>query len=96
MPRNGAGDPAGAAFSSIGPTRLIALAVVALVAVTTAVGRVREAIAVGPGWDTYAFLANAAEFAGKGFGYAEPHRPPLISLLTSVWFRFAPLSEAPI
>jgi hypothetical protein len=96
MPRNGAGDPDGAASSSIGPTRLIALAVVVLIAIVTAVDRVREAIAAGPEWDTYAFLANAAEFAGKGFGYTEPHRPPLISLLTSMWFRFAPLSEAPI
>jgi hypothetical protein len=96
MPRNGAGDPDGAASSSIGPTRLIALAVVALIAIAAAIDRVREAIAAGPGWDTYAFLANAAEFAGKGFGYTEPHRPPLISLMTSVWFRIAPLSEAPI
>jgi hypothetical protein len=25
-------------------------------------------IVVGPGWDTYSFLANAAALAGRGYG----------------------------
>ncbi|MBU4557353.1 MAG: glycosyltransferase family 39 protein, partial [Actinobacteria bacterium] len=74
---------------------LVAL-LVALVAGLLVAWRVAIAVKVGPGWDTYAFLANAAEFAGKGFGYTEPHRPPLLPYLTSVVFRFAPLSEAAI
>ena len=67
-----------------------------LVAALLVIHRVSAAVRLGPEWDAYAFLANAAEFAGKGFGYTEPHRPPFMSFLTSLWFRVAPLSEAPI
>lgn len=71
------------------------LAVVALGAALIAY-KVRIAIAVGPEWDTYAFLANAAEFAGKGYGYTEAHRPPLLSLITALFFRFGELDQATV
>lgn len=73
-----------------------ALALVAVVGAALVIYKVRIAIAVGPGWDTYAFLANAAEFAGKGFGYTEPHRAPFMSLITSLIFRFGALDQATI
>lgn len=72
---------------------------VAFVFVVAAAGaliawKVGVAVSVGPGWDTYAFLGNAAEFAGRGFGYTELHRPPLISLITSLAWRLgAPFQE---
>jgi 4-amino-4-deoxy-L-arabinose transferase-like glycosyltransferase len=44
-------------------------------------------IVLGPAWDGYAFLANAAEWAGRGFGYGEPHRPPFISWVASIPMR---------
>lgn len=62
---------------------LIAVAVVAAAAIAY---KVTAAIAVGPGWDTYAFLANAAEFAGRGFGYTELHRAPGLSALVAGGF----------
>ena len=40
-------------------------------------------IVVGPGWDTYSFLANASALAGRGYGYTEPARPPLISVISA-------------
>lgn len=49
--------------------------------------RFRQQVVQGPGWDPFAFLANALEFAGRGIGYNELHRPPLISFLTSLFFR---------
>ena len=69
-----------------------------VVAVTAAVTilRVLQQIQRGPGWDTYGFLANAAEFAGKSIGYTEPHRPPMISMITSLAFRVVPLDEVVI
>jgi len=73
-----------------------ALAVVALAALALVAYRVTIAVQVGPGWDTFAFLGNAADFAGKGFGYTEPHRAPLISLLTSFVFRFSALDQAAV
>lgn len=58
--------------------------------------KVRIAVHVGPGWDTFAFLSNAAEFAGKSIGYTEPHRPPLLSFLASLVFRVRPLDQSVI
>ncbi|GAB4312148.1 MAG: hypothetical protein Kow0019_10930 [Methanobacteriaceae archaeon] len=58
--------------------------------------RVLIQINIGPGWDTYAFLANAMEFAGKGFGYAEFDRPPFLSFLTSIPFRLGYTDESTI
>ncbi len=40
-------------------------------------------LVVGPGWDTYSFMANAAALAGRGYGYTEPARPPLISVVSA-------------
>ncbi|MFA5844595.1 MAG: glycosyltransferase family 39 protein [Coriobacteriia bacterium] len=51
-------------------------------------------VRVGPGWDSYAFLVNAAEFAGKGVGYTELHRPPFLSFLVSLVFRFTARNAA--
>jgi hypothetical protein len=70
--------------------------VLLLLAAATAlvVYKVNITIARGPGWDTYAFLNNAAEFAGQGTGYTELHRPPFLSWLTSLAFRAgAPVNE---
>jgi len=58
--------------------------------------KVMQQVRLGVPWDTYAFLANAARFAGKGIGFDEPHRPPILSLLTSLVFRVSPLSVWPI
>ncbi len=66
---------------------VIGAAVVVVAAVGLIAWKVSIAVHVGPGWDTYAFLANAADFAGKGFGYIEPHRPPALPLLVSWVFR---------
>jgi len=37
----------------------------------------------GPRWDTFSFLANAAAVAGRGYGYTEPARPPLMSVIAA-------------
>ncbi len=58
--------------------------------------RVKIQIYLGPGWDTYDFLSNALLFAGKGSGYYDLARPPLISFLTSIIFRFGYISETVI
>lgn len=72
--------------------------VVVLVAAAAAIAyKVAVTVGTGPGWDTYAFLANAAEFAGRGYGYAELHRPPFLSLLAALVFRLGvPMHEAVI
>lgn len=57
--------------------------------------RVNLQIQLGPIYDTYDFLANAAEFAGKSIGYTDL-RPPFLAFLTSIVFRFDGLSIAPI
>ena len=77
-----------------GPLALVAV----LVAAAALIGyKVASTVGTGPGWDTYAFLANAAEFAGRGYGYAELHRPPFLSLLASLAFRLGlPMHEAVI
>lgn len=51
---------------------------------------------LGPIFDTYDYLADAAEFAGKGIGFTDFNRPPLLSLLTSIFFVFGGLSVEPI
>jgi len=62
----------------------IALALLALAAIVLVGYKLVAQMAVGPGWDSFAFLANAASFAGRGIGYTEPARPPLLSLITAV------------
>jgi len=46
----------------------------------------------GPRWDTFAYLANAAAIAGRGYGYTEPVRPPLISVLAAPLLRLGVMS----
>ncbi len=70
------------------------LVLVVLVATVLVAFKVAVQVHVGPGWDSYAFLANAAEFAGRSVGYAEPHRPPVVSFLTSLVFRVGPMHES--
>jgi 4-amino-4-deoxy-L-arabinose transferase-like glycosyltransferase len=41
---------------------------------------------IGPIWDTYDLLANAAFYAGKDIGYYDLLRPPVMSILTSFYF----------
>ncbi len=59
-------------------------AIVALSAVALVAYKLVAQIAVGPRWDSYSFVANAAQFAGRGIGYTEPARPPLISLIAAL------------
>jgi len=75
------------------PAGVLAAVVVMATAAALIVWKVGVAVKVGPGWDTYAFLSNAAEFAGKGFGYTEPHRPPALPLLVSFVFRVVGLRQ---
>src|SRR5574340_1233472 len=66
-------------------------------AIPLVVFKVSQQVRIGPYWDTYSFLANAAEFAGKGFGYSELHRPPLLSFVTAALFAAGvPLRESVI
>lgn len=58
--------------------------------------KIKLQIQLGPVSDTFDLLANAALFAGKGFGYADLNRPPVLSLLTSIFFIFDSLSIWPI
>jgi 4-amino-4-deoxy-L-arabinose transferase-like glycosyltransferase len=51
---------------------------------------------LGPIFDTYDYLADAAEFAGKGIGFSDFNRPPFLSFLTSFFFVFGELSVGPI
>ncbi len=83
---HGPGDP--------GPLVLVVVLIAAAAAIAY---KVAVTVGTGPGWDTYAFLANAAEFVGKGYGYTELHRPPFLSLLATLAFRLgAPMHEAVI
>ena len=66
-----------------------------IITVIIAYFRVRIQMDLGAPYDTYDFLANAAEFAGKSIGYTDI-RPPFLSFLTSLIFRFQDLSIAPI
>lgn len=50
-------------------------------------------IAFGPVWDTCDFLILTLEFTGKGVGYADLIRPPVIPFLTSIFFRAGYVSE---
>jgi 4-amino-4-deoxy-L-arabinose transferase-like glycosyltransferase len=49
-----------------------------------------------PAYDTYDLLANAAQFAGKGIGYSDLLRPPLLPFLTSIYFMFDGLDMSAI
>lgn len=58
--------------------------------------RVQIQTEIGPMWDTYDFLSNAILFAGQGTGYADLSRPPVLSFLTSIFFRFGYINEVTI
>lgn len=51
---------------------------------------------IGPVWDTYDLLSEAAFLAGQNIGYYDLIRPPLIPFLTSILFRIVGLSTWPI
>lgn len=74
----------------------ILLVILTLIVSWIAYQRVQIQIIMGPGWDTYAFLANALEFAGKSIGYAEFDRPPFMSFITSFFFRSGNIHESTI
>ncbi|CDG64942.1 putative membrane protein [Methanobacterium sp. MB1] len=58
--------------------------------------RIKLQMGMGPGWDTYAFLDNALEYAGMGTGYIELDRSPVLPFLTSLVFRAGFVSELSI
>lgn len=58
--------------------------------------KIKLQIDIGPVSDTFDLLSNAALFAGKGIGYTDLNRPPVLSLLTSIFFIFGNLSIWPI
>lgn len=74
------------------------LCIATIVAIVGIVGlqRVQLQLSTGPFWDTYAFLANALYFAGKGIGYMELERPPMLSLLLSIIFMAGYVHESAI
>jgi len=75
----------------------VVIAVMLVVAAGVIAFKVVQQMRIGPYWDTFSFLSNAAEFAGRGFGYTELHRPPVLSLVTAAFFALgAPLHEAVI
>ena len=57
--------------------------------------RLKIQLNIGPMYDSYDFLSNAALFAGKNIGYSAL-RPPFLSFITSIIFRFEGLSINPI
>ncbi|HML05681.1 MAG TPA: glycosyltransferase family 39 protein [Methanobacterium sp.] len=74
----------------------ILMAILAIIISLIAYYKTLIQIELGPEWDTYDFLANALVFAGKGIGYSDPTRPPIISFLTSIFFDFNYVSESVI
>ena len=71
----------------------VLLALVALAAIALVTYKLAAQIAVGPSWDSFSYLANAAQFAGRGFGYTEPGRPPLLSVITAVPLALGAMDE---
>lgn len=51
---------------------------------------------IGPVWDAYDLLSEAAFLAGQNIGYYDLIRPPLIPFLTSILFQIGGLSIWPI
>lgn len=51
---------------------------------------------IGPVWDTYDLLADAALFAHQSIGYYDLVRPPVLPFITSLFFRVVGLSIWPI
>ncbi|MEW6011646.1 MAG: glycosyltransferase family 39 protein [Euryarchaeota archaeon] len=77
----------------INQTIIFLLILIIIVSILTYL-RVNIQIILGPGWDTYDFLLNALEFAGKGFGYYDLSRPPFLSFLTGIGFLIFGISES--
>lgn len=75
-----------------------AILLILLVAIVSVIVyyRVKVQLEIGPMWDTYDFLSNALLFAGKGSGYSDLNRPPLLPFLTSIFFRFSEVTEVTI
>lgn len=71
------------------------LAILALATVVVVVLRLKLQMARTPGFDTYAFLDNALNMAGKS-SYFEINRPPVLPFLTSLLFRLGLDSELAI
>ncbi|WP_281774453.1 glycosyltransferase family 39 protein [Methanobacterium formicicum] len=74
----------------------ICLVLLVLTASLVVYYRLKMQMTIGPFWDTYAYLANALEYAGMGTGYMELDRPPLLPFLTSLIFRMGFVSEVAI
>lgn len=58
--------------------------------------RIKLQINLGPIFDVFDLMSNAALFAGKGIGFTDLTRPPFLSLLTSIFFFFDGLVIWPI
>lgn len=69
----------------------IFLILLILILIIIAFFRVKIQTDIGAPYDTYDFLANSAEFADMSIGYTDV-RPPFLSFLTSIIFRFDGLS----
>jgi len=75
------------------PLSIIITVAFGVIAAMIILWRVKVQLIRGPGWDTYAFLGNAMEFAGQSIGYSELHRPPFLSFLVSLVFRLGFVSQ---
>jgi hypothetical protein len=62
----------------------LVVAAVAVAAVALVAYKLFARMSAGPDWDAFSFLANAADLIGRGYGYTEPARPPLISVITAI------------
>lgn len=71
---------------------IVLLIIVSLIAFC----RVKLQINLGPGWDSYDFLADALYLSGHGIGYMDLTRPPLLPFLVSLVFRMGYVSETVI
>lgn len=81
-------------FKNYNKTIIVLVILISIVSII-AYFRVLIQIDIGAPYDTYDFLANAAEFVGKSIGYTDI-RPPFLSFLTAIIFWFDGLSTSPI
>ena len=79
-------------YSAVSARAVVPWVAAALVAVLALVKVVAQ-LQAGPLWDSYAYLANAAAIVGRGIGYSEPWRPPLLSLVTAPLLAIPALGE---
>jgi len=85
-----------AQFTRVNRLNLICIIILLVTVSLVVYFRIKMQITISPFWDTYAYLANALEFAGLGTGYLELDRPPLLPFLTSILFRMGFVSEVAI